>query len=129
GDFGIRISDFGFWGSHSNPTVPPIPKSEFRNPKSPMTVIALLTLDVHIPHAQSLKDKRMVVRRLKDRLRSKFNVAVSKVNHQDLWQRSQLSVVTVGSDDDYVQQTLKLALEEAEQSTPECVVQGTVEIV
>src|SRR5258706_496047 len=49
-----------------------------------MTVIALLTLDIHIPHAQSLKDKRMVIRRIKDRLQSKFNVAVSETDHQDL---------------------------------------------
>ena len=33
-----------------------------------MIVIALLTLDIHIPHAHSLKDKRMIVRSLKDRL-------------------------------------------------------------
>ena len=94
-----------------------------------MVVIALLTIDIHIPHAQSLKDKRMVLRRLKDRLRSKFNVSVSEVDHQDLWQRSQMSVVTVGSDNDYVRQTLALALEEAERSAPECVVQGNIEIV
>ena len=94
-----------------------------------MVVIALLTLDIHIPHAQSLKDKRMIVRRVKDRLRSKFNVSVSEVDHQELWQRSQVSVVTVGSDDEYVRQTLKLALEEAERSVPECVVQGNIEIV
>ena len=94
-----------------------------------MVVIALLTLDIHIPHAQSLKDKRMVVRRVKDRLRSKFNVAISEVDHQELWQRSQVSVVTVGSDDSYVQQTLQLALEEAERSIPECTVQGNIEIV
>ena len=71
----------------------------------------------------------MIVRRVKDRLRSKFNVAVSEVEHQDLWQRSQVSVVTVGSDDSYVQQMLKLALEEAERIAPECVVQGNIEIV
>jgi uncharacterized protein YlxP (DUF503 family) len=94
-----------------------------------MTVIALLTIDIHIPHAQSLKDKRMVIRRVKDRLRSKFNVAVSEVDHQDLWQRSQVSVVTVGSDDSYVQQTLQLALDEAERSVPECTVHGNIEIV
>jgi uncharacterized protein YlxP (DUF503 family) len=94
-----------------------------------MVVIALLTLDIHIPHAQSLKDKRMIVRRVKDRLRSKFNVSVSETEHQDLWQRAQLSVVTVGSDNDYAQQTLNLALEEAERSAPECVVQGNIEIV
>jgi uncharacterized protein YlxP (DUF503 family) len=94
-----------------------------------MTVIALLTLDIHLPHAQSLKDKRMVVRRVKDRLRSKFNVAVSEVDHQDLWQRTQLSVVTVGSDEPYLNQMLQHALEEAERSVPECMVQGSIEIV
>ena len=95
----------------------------------PMTTIALLTLEIHIPHAQSLKYKRMVVRRLKDRLRSKFNVAVSETDHQELWQRAALSVVTVGSDEEYARQTLQLSLEESERSAPECVVQGNIEIV
>jgi uncharacterized protein YlxP (DUF503 family) len=94
-----------------------------------MTTIALLTLEIHIPHAQSLKDKRMVVRRLKDRLRSKFNVAVSETDHQDLWQRANLSIVTVGSDEEYARQTLQLSLEESERSAPECIVQGNIEIV
>jgi uncharacterized protein len=94
-----------------------------------MTAIALLTLDIHIPHAQSLKDKRMVVRSLKDKLRSKFNVAVAEVDHQDLWQRTQLSVVTVGSNEAYLNQMLQHALEEAERTIPECVIQGNIEIV
>ena len=79
-----------------------------------MVVIALLTLDIHIPHAQSLNEKRMVVRSLKDRLRSKFNVSVSEVDHQDLWQRSQVSVVIVGSDEKFLQKVLEEAAEEAE---------------
>ncbi len=94
-----------------------------------MTVIALLTIDIHIPHAHSLKDKRMVVRSVKDRLRAKFNVAVAEVDHQDLWQRSQLSVVTVGSDEAYLNQMLQHALEEAERTVPECPVRGNIEIV
>ena len=94
-----------------------------------MTTIALLTLEIHIPHAQSLKDKRMVVRRLKDRLRSKFNVAVSETEHQDLWQRATVSIVTVGSDEEYARQTLQLSLEESERSAPECIIQGNIEIV
>jgi uncharacterized protein YlxP (DUF503 family) len=94
-----------------------------------MIVIALLTLDVHVPHAQSLKDKRMVVRRLKDRLRSKFNVAVAEVEHQELWQRARLSVVTVGTDEAYARQTLQLGLEDAERSSPECAIEGNIEIV
>ena len=93
------------------------------------TVIALLTLDVHIPEAHSLKDKRMVVRRLKDRLRSNFNVSVCEVEHQELWQRSQISVVTVGSDDSSVRQTLEQALRDAERAASECIIQGTIEII
>ena len=94
-----------------------------------MIVIALLTLDIHVPHAQSLKDKRMVVRRIKDRLRSKFNVAVAEVDHQNLWQRTQISVVSVGTDESYVRQTLQLSLEDAERNAPECTVQGSIEVI
>ena len=94
-----------------------------------MIIIALLTLEVHIPHAQSLKDKRMIVRRLKDRLRSKFNVAVAETDHQDLWQRATISVATVASDEAYARQAMQLSLEEAERSAPECTVQGNIEIV
>ena len=58
----------------------------------------LLSLECYLPMAQSLKDKRMVVRRIKDRLRA-LNVAVAEVAHQDLWQRAGLGVVTVATDD------------------------------
>jgi uncharacterized protein YlxP (DUF503 family) len=71
----------------------------------------------------------MVVRRLKDRLRSKFNVAVAETDHQEVWQRAAISVTTVGSDEQYVRQALQLALDEAERSAPECVIQGNIEIV
>ena len=94
-----------------------------------MIVIALLTLDIHIPHAQSLKDKRMAIRRLKDRLQSKFNVAVSETDHQELWQRTQISVVTVGPDETFLQKVLQEAAEEAERIAPECMIQSNIEIV
>jgi len=94
-----------------------------------MVVIALLTFDIHIPHAQSLKDKRMVVRRLKDRLRAKFNVSVAEVDHQDLWQRTQVSVVTVGSDEEFLEKVLREAADEAERLLPECSIQSNIEIV
>jgi uncharacterized protein len=94
-----------------------------------MVVIALLTLDIHIPHAQSLKDKRMVIRRVKDRLQAKFNVAVSETDHQDLWQRTQISVATVGPDETFLQKVLQEASEEAERIAPECMIQSNIEIV
>jgi len=71
----------------------------------------------------------MFVRRLKDRLRSKFNVSVSEVDHQDLWQRSQVSVVIVGPDETFLQKVLNEAADEAERILPECVIQSNIEIV
>jgi len=56
-------------------------------------------------------------------------VAVAETDHQDLWQRAEISVATIASDEAYGKQTLQLALEEAERSVPECTVQGNIEIV
>ena len=56
--------------------------------------VGLLTLELHIPDAQSLKDKRQVLRSLKDRLRRDFNVAVAELEHHDTWQRSVVGVVS-----------------------------------
>jgi uncharacterized protein YlxP (DUF503 family) len=60
-----------------------------------MPAIGVLTLELHILGARSLKDKRSVVKGLKDRLRTRHNVAVSEIDYQDVWQRSLVSVVTV----------------------------------
>ena len=60
--------------------------------------IGLLELELHIPYAQSLKDKRMALRSLRDRLRKKFNVSVAETDHQDLWQRAELTACAVAAD-------------------------------
>ncbi|OUR64546.1 hypothetical protein A9Q79_04380 [Methylophaga sp. 42_25_T18] len=60
--------------------------------------ITLLTIEMIIPHAQSLKDKRSVIRGLKDRISSKFNASVAEVGYQDKWQRAVLAVSLVGGD-------------------------------
>ena len=60
--------------------------------------VKLLTVDFLIPGCSSLKEKRFVLSSLKARLRSRFNVSVSEVDHQDKWQRCLLAVAIVGSD-------------------------------
>lgn len=60
--------------------------------------VTLLTIELIIPHAQSLKEKRREVRGLKDRIRNKFNASVAEVGYQDKWQRTVLAVCLVGSD-------------------------------
>ena len=69
-------------------------------------VVGLLTVEFHVPGSHSLKEKRMVLRRVKDRLK-KFNVAVSEVEHQDLWQRAALGVAIVSGERRQVDEQLQ----------------------
>jgi uncharacterized protein YlxP (DUF503 family) len=69
--------------------------------------IATLTLEIRIEHAQSLKDKRQVLRSLKDKLRQQFNVSVAELEETDLWQRATLGVVSISSSRDYLTQMMQ----------------------
>jgi uncharacterized protein len=77
--------------------------------------VGLLTLEIHISDAQSLKDKRQVLRGLKDRLRARFNVAVAELDHQDLWQRSRVGVVTISGDGKHLEESLQAIAAESER--------------
>jgi uncharacterized protein len=77
--------------------------------------IGLLTLEIHILDAQSLKDKRQVLRSLKDRLRAHFNVAVAELEHQELWQRSRVGVVSISGDDKHLEELLEAIALESER--------------
>lgn len=77
--------------------------------------IGLLTLEIHIPDARSLKDKRQVIRSLKDRLRGHFNVAVAELDHQELWQRAVVGVVSLSGDAAHLKQSLQAVFAESER--------------
>lgn len=69
--------------------------------------IAFLTLELHIEAAQSLKDRRQVVRSLKDRLRSTFNIAVSELDSAELWNRATIGLVSISQSRDYLDGLMK----------------------
>jgi len=91
-------------------------------------VVGLLTVELHVPGSQSLKDKRAVLRRVKDRLK-KFNVAVSEVEHHDLWQRAALAVVTVSTDQPHVDRELAAVADEIERVEPGAVTRTELEFL
>jgi hypothetical protein len=90
--------------------------------------VAVLHVELFIPHALSLKDKRMVLRRVKDRL-GKFNVAVAEVEHQDLWQRARLAVVGVNTDHAHLETTLQHVAGEAGSARDILLVDSQVEFL
>jgi uncharacterized protein YlxP (DUF503 family) len=94
-----------------------------------MPSVGILTLELRLDDAHSLKDKRHTVKSLKDRLRSKFNVAVSEIDYQDLWQRSLISAVTVSGDHSHAEQVLQLVEREAASLLGPVLVGVTVEWV
>ena len=59
--------------------------------------VGLCRLELHLPGCRSLKDKRMLLRSLLDRLRRKYNLSAAEVEGQDLWQRSVLGLALVNS--------------------------------
>ena len=69
--------------------------------------VALLTLELRIEHAQSLKDKRQVVRSLKDKLRVHFNVATAELDSTGLWNRATIGVVSLSDSRDYLDGLMK----------------------
>ena len=69
-------------------------------------VVGTLNIRLVLRGAHSLKDKRRVIKGLKDRLRNKFNVSIAEVDHQDQWQRATLGVAMAGTDGRYVNSVL-----------------------
>lgn len=78
-----------------------------------MAAIGVITLEIRLEESHSLKEKRHVVRRLKDRLRGRFNVAVAEIDYQELWQRALVAAVTVSSDRATAAKTLQAAEKDA----------------
>lgn len=70
-------------------------------------MIAFLILELRIEAAQSLKDKRQVVRSLKDRLRASFNVSVAELESSNLWNQATIGVVSISGSRDYLDGLMK----------------------
>ncbi len=91
--------------------------------------VGLLTLELHIAEAQSLKEKRQVLRSLKERLRSKFNVAVAELDFEDKWQRSVVGIVTLANEEQLVEESLQSVLAEADRELGPVLIGHTVDFL
>jgi len=92
-----------------------------------VAAIGVVTFEIVLENSHSLKDKRHVVKSLKDRLRVKFNVAVAEIEAQDLWQRAVVAAVTVSSDQSHAEKVLQSVEEEAAALLGPELVRATVE--
>ena len=72
-----------------------------------MPIIGVLHLEMRIEHAESLKDRRNVIRSLKARLRSRHNVAVAEIGPSDFLNRALVSAVTISNDRTFAEKVLQ----------------------
>jgi len=72
-----------------------------------MPILGVLHLELCIDHAQSLKDRRNVIRSLKARLRSRHNVAVAEIGPADVLNRAMVSAVTISNDRTFAEKVLQ----------------------
>ena len=66
-------------------------------------IVGVSQIDVHLPNAHSLKDKRAVMKSLRDQLRGRFNIAVAELDANEKWQRATIGIAAVGDERSYVQ--------------------------
>jgi len=92
-------------------------------------VIGVCQLDFRIPENQSLKGKRHVIRKMIDRVRHRFNVAVSEVGDNDLWQRGQIGICTVGNDRRHINSSLDKVIDFIERMNLVEMVRTEMEII
>jgi uncharacterized protein YlxP (DUF503 family) len=69
-------------------------------------VVGVMRWELSLPGCSSLKEKRMVVRSLKDRIHHRFKVSVAETDHQDVWTRAQLAVAVVSNDAGHADEVL-----------------------
>ena len=69
-------------------------------------VVGVLSWQLALPGCSSLKEKRAVVRSLKDRLKHRFNVSIAETAHQDVWTRAELTAALVATDARFAESVL-----------------------
>ena len=78
-------------------------------------VIGSLSLELDILEAFSLKDKRRVLRSLKDRVKNKFNVSIAEIGEKDIWNRALLAIVNVSDNSAHTDSQLSEVINFVEQ--------------
>ncbi|MBI4166100.1 MAG: DUF503 domain-containing protein [Acidobacteria bacterium] len=91
--------------------------------------VGILTLEIQIPYSHSLKEKRAVLLKVRDRLRGRFNVAIAELDHQDVWQRATLGIVSISDSQKYLQGLFQQVLAETEKVLGDDVADHNIEFL
>lgn len=93
-------------------------------------IIGVCTLELHIPEAASLKDKRSILKSLLSRLHQQFNVSAAEVDQNDLWQSAVIGMAVVSNSTRHAQEMINRMLDWIETGYPQVqIVRQTIELL
>jgi len=92
-------------------------------------VVGICKLSFFLPDCQSLKDKRHVLRRMKDKFFARFKIQLAEVEDQDLWQRSQLGFSVVGNDRRLIESIMDKAVDFLDSNGSAQIIDRGIEII
>ena len=92
-------------------------------------IVGILWIDVRVGSSNSLKDKRRIIKSLTTRIRRSFNVSISEIDCQDLWQRSQLGVAFLTTEVRFAQSVLSRIVDAVERHRDITLIDSKIEIV
>ena len=92
-------------------------------------VVGTCRLELRIPHTASLKGKRQILRSIKDRVRSRFNVSIAEVGYLDEWQRATLAVACVSNEAKVVDGMLNKVVDLVESHGLALLIDYTIDVV
>lgn len=91
--------------------------------------VGLLTIDLHIAEADSLKDKRQVLKSLLAHLRAEFNISAAEVGDHDVWRRATLGVALIATDSAFAHQVLDKVIDHIESNPRVEIVHAETELL
>ena len=91
--------------------------------------IGCLQVELLIPESTSLKEKRMVLSGLKQRLRNKYNISIAEIDYMDLWQRAALAAAMVSNRNQHVSQAMDKILNFIDDQDQVQVIDYQIEII
>ena len=91
--------------------------------------VGIVQMEVSIPWANSLKDKRRAIRSLKERISSRYNVSVAEVGDNEVWRSSVLGLATVANDAKFIQGVCQKVVNFVEEDTRTNLEDFTIEII
>jgi uncharacterized protein YlxP (DUF503 family) len=90
--------------------------------------LGLLSIEIYLPTAHSLKEKRSILRKVIDRIRHRHNVSIAEVGNNDVWQRATIAVTMVSNDSSFVDSALSKILSEIERSLDGEILNYTIDL-